>query len=58
MKKEKNLTKKEIIDAITVRCDDCMFHEECQKMEEYIRQYTPNTIDLCQVLNGWVKDLI
>ena len=55
MKNEKNLTKKEIIDAITVRCDDCMFREECQKMERYIRQYTTSTIDLCQVINGWIE---
>lgn len=55
MKKEKNLTKKEIIDAITVGCDDCMFREECQKMERYIRQYTTSTIDLCQVINNWVE---
>ena len=55
MKKEKNLTKKEIIDAITVGCDDCMFRDECQKMESYIRRYTTSTIDLCQVINGWVE---
>ena len=29
--------------------------EECQKMERYIRQYTTSTIDLCQVINGWVE---
>ena len=53
--KGKELNKKEIIDAITVGCDDCMFCEECQKMERYIRQYTTSTIDLCQVINNWVE---
>ncbi len=54
----KTLDKQKIVDTIREGgCQNCIFKNECTSMEEYIRQYTSNTIDLCQVLNGWVKDL-